>query len=51
MTVADPVEGHVPIQECVGVTLAIQENTVPPVSQSTYYNMHTNINRRYCSHI
>lgn len=30
MTVADPVEGHVPIQECVGVTLAIQENTVPP---------------------
>lgn len=29
MTVADQ-GGHVSIQECVGVTLAIQENTVPP---------------------
>lgn len=28
MIVADSVEGHVSVQGCVGVTLAIQEHTV-----------------------
>lgn len=32
MNVADPVEGHVSVQGCVGVTLAIQEHTASMVS-------------------
>lgn len=39
--VADPVEGHVSVQGCVDVTLAIQDYTVWMVSLHTHTHTHT----------